>query len=289
MAHTRTQSRSDLNLPAAIVLFGIDANGKPKAARFPKAEARLATKAANQLQLQVLTVSDPALAALAANLPAGRIHASGRRVVPSIRPDLYAQLVAAAGSSAAADTSSSPVPPNSGSNGGLPSGTKKGGNNQLPKTWDEIAVGHAVLAHDGADNGWLDATVVERTGDMCTLKWRDYPRDRRFTHHRQTLALLCPTPRDLSVVKSSEKPGKSTGAKAVAPKSAAPGLPLSWDEIGVGHLVLAKQDGPWAAWWEAIATEIQGDTISLRWRDYPDLPLVNRPRASLALMCPTAP
>jgi hypothetical protein len=289
MAHTRTQSRSDPNLPAAIVLFGIGANGKPKAARFRKADASLATKAAAQLHLRVLKVSDAAVSALAAKLPAGRIHASGRGVVHNIRADLYSQLVAVAGSSAAADSPASPVPPNAGSNGGPANGKKKGGDNRLPASWDEIAVGHAVIAHDSADGGWVDAIVVERSGDMCTLKWRDYPRDRRFTRHYRTLALLCPTPPDLSAPKPGGKSGKPTRPKGGETKSAAPGLPLSWDEIGVGQLVLALQDGPWGAWWEAIATDIQGDAITLRWRDYADLPLVDRQRASLALMCPTAP
>jgi hypothetical protein len=289
MAHTRTQSRSDPNLPAAIVLFGIDANGEPKAARFRKAEASLATKAAAQLQLHVLKVADAEVSALAAKLPPGRIHASGRGVVHSIKPDLYTKLVAAAGSTAATNSPSSPVPPNAGSNGGPPSGAKKGSDNRLPASWDEIAVGHAVIAHDSADGGWVDAIVVERSGDMCTLKWRDYPRDRRFTRHYRTLALLCPSPPDLSAPKPGGKSGKQAGPKGAETKSAAPGLPLSWDEIGVGQLVLALQDGPWGVWWEAVAEQIQGDTITLRWRDYADLPLVNRPRASLALMCPTAP
>jgi hypothetical protein len=38
-----------------VVLLGIDADGKPKAARFHEKHAGLATKAASQLQLQVLT------------------------------------------------------------------------------------------------------------------------------------------------------------------------------------------------------------------------------------------
>jgi hypothetical protein len=285
----RTQSRSDSNLPAAVVLFGIDAKGKPKAARFRKGEATLATKAAAQLQLQVLRVSDPAVSALAAKLPAGRIHASGRGLVHNVRRDLYTQLVAAAGSGTATDTPSSPVPPNAGSNGGPPSGTKKGSDNRLPTSWDDIAVGHAVIAHESAENGWYDATVVEHNGDSCVLKWRDYPRDRRFTRHRRTLALRCPTPHHPSAAKPFDKPAKPGASKAAAPKSTAPGLPHSWEAIGVGHLVLVLQDGPWGAWWEAIVSEINGDAITLRWRDYADLPPVTRPRASLALVCPTAP
>jgi hypothetical protein len=124
---------------------------------------------------------------------------------------------------------------------------------------------------------------------MLTLRWRDYPRQRRFTRHYRTLALLCPTPHDPSAAKPFDKPAKQSALRATAPKSTAPGLPHSWGEIGVGQLVLSLQDGPWGAWWEAIVTEINGHAITLRWRDYADLPPITRPRASLALLCPMAP
>ena len=86
---------------APLVLFGIDSRGKPKAARFGKEHADLAIKAASQLQLQVLACQDPKIADLTAELPVGRVHATGRTFVPFIRRDLYDQLVAAAGNGTA--------------------------------------------------------------------------------------------------------------------------------------------------------------------------------------------
>jgi hypothetical protein len=118
--------------------------------------------------------------------------------------------------------------------------------------------------------------VVERIGDMCVLKWRDYPRDRRFTRHYRTLALLCPNPDDVAV-SASDKP--TSGTKA---------LPETWAEIGVGSLVLAVTEGPWPGWWEAIPTENHGDALTLRWRDFGQLPNVSRARTSLALIYPSA-
>jgi hypothetical protein len=44
------------------ILFGIDEHGKPKAARFVEKHAPLAVKAAAQLQLQVLAITDPRVA-----------------------------------------------------------------------------------------------------------------------------------------------------------------------------------------------------------------------------------
>ena len=43
----------------------------------------------------------------------------------------------------------------------------------LPASWDNIEVGHMVIAAEGQP--WYAAIVVARDGDMLTLKWRDYP------------------------------------------------------------------------------------------------------------------
>src|SRR6266478_3611525 len=80
-----------------VVLFGVDPHGKPTAARFPEGQARLAAKAAEQLHLRVLTIDNTAVAELAATLPVGRIHASGKGFVPNVRGDLYAKLLSMAG------------------------------------------------------------------------------------------------------------------------------------------------------------------------------------------------
>ena len=85
-----TDHQSSSNSVAPVVLFGLDKNGKPKAARFEDKHATLATKAAGPMDLHVLAITDPRIAEVAAHLPAGRIHANGRGFVPFIRQDLYA-------------------------------------------------------------------------------------------------------------------------------------------------------------------------------------------------------
>jgi hypothetical protein len=67
-----------MRYPSPLVLFGIDNRGKPKGARFGKEHADLAIKAATQLQLKVLASNDPKIADLTAQLPVGRVHATGR-------------------------------------------------------------------------------------------------------------------------------------------------------------------------------------------------------------------
>lgn len=61
------------------------------------------------------------------------------------------------------------------------------------------------------------------------------------------------------------------------------GLPKNWRDIRVGHLVIAqatKAEG----WWEAIVTDIKRDILTLRWRDYPKVPVFARHRSTVALL-----
>jgi hypothetical protein len=113
MTAKANHSTSAAPCPSPLVLFGIDSHGKPKGARFGKEHATLAMKAATQLQLNVLASSDPRVAEIAARLPVGRVHATGRTFVPFIRHDLYDKLVAAA-----AEENSHPTCPPNGASGG---------------------------------------------------------------------------------------------------------------------------------------------------------------------------
>src|SRR5450759_4214404 len=61
----------------AIVVFGPNASGKSTAATFPADQVDLASKAAGLMQLSVLKIDSPELAQFAAQLPVGKIYASG--------------------------------------------------------------------------------------------------------------------------------------------------------------------------------------------------------------------
>ncbi len=264
----------------AVVLFGLDEGGKPKAARFADGHASLAEKAAKQLQLQIVRIVGPALIEVAARLPVGRIHTNGRSVVPNVRRDLYAKLLEAAGTAAPAG----PGPQSSGAP------TSPGGNGP-PQNWDEIVPGQVVVAQESPIDGWYDALVLARTGDMLTLRWRDYPEDRKFTRHRLSVALSCSFEGSKAAKadpSSEPPPAKKPVDKAASssPPDSDQGLPTTWDSIDLNHLVLAKGSDPWPGWWEAIPIERKADVLTLRWRDYPHLQTVVRNRYSLALMYP---
>jgi hypothetical protein len=115
MAQKATHRQTSSGSAVPVVLFGVDDNGKPKAARFNDKHANLATKAAGHLNLHVLPIVRPSVIDLAGRLPAGRIHANGRGFVPYIRRDLYAKLVAAAGSTSQDDSASTQAAAASGS------------------------------------------------------------------------------------------------------------------------------------------------------------------------------
>jgi hypothetical protein len=144
------------NSSSPLVLFGIDSRGKPKAARFGKNAATLALKAASQLQLRTIAGDDPKIAEIAARLPVGRVHATGKAFVPLVRRDLYDKLIAAAGNGNGSSIAT-------GSHaGGAATANPPNGNPNLPRSWDQIELGDLVVAQeqDPAD-GWYEAIVVE--------------------------------------------------------------------------------------------------------------------------------
>jgi hypothetical protein len=279
MTARANHSTSGTRCLSPLVLFGIDSRGKPKAARFGKNAASLALKAATQLQLRTIAGDDPKIADIAARLPVGRVHATGKAFVPFVRRDLYDKLLAAAGNG----NGSSPVRLTGSHAGGAATANPPNGNPNLPRTWHEIGLGDLVVAQEeDPKDGWYEAIVVEVANDMFTLRWRDYPRLRRITRHRLRLGLLYPGPQ------ASKQPKSQSGKHQGPAAKGESGLPADWQAIDLNKLVLAKDDGPFRAWWEAIPVEKAGDTFKLRWRDYSTVPPISRDRFALALICPDA-
>ena len=118
------------------------------------------------------------LAALAKKLPEGRLYGNGRGFVPNVRQSLYSEIIVtlAVEPQAAVGKDQDELPVATG----------------LPRTWDEIAPGHLVIAQEALDYGWWEAIVLGRTGDMFTLRFRDYPKLPKFVRHRNAIALMSP-------------------------------------------------------------------------------------------------
>ncbi|QDM19408.1 hypothetical protein FNL56_09385 [Tardiphaga sp. vice304] len=62
----------------------------------------------------------------------------------------------------------------------------------LSQHWDDVRAGDVVLAPFGPDEGWWEATVVERENSVLTLRYRDYPKEPTFVRHVSTLARIHP-------------------------------------------------------------------------------------------------
>ncbi len=83
------------------------------------------------------------------------------------------------------------------------------------------------------------------------------------------------------------RPGEGQGDGSPAEAGNGPSSP-DWETIGLGSVVLAPA-GPDDGWWEAVVVKVAGDRLTLRWRDYPDEPLITRQRHRLALLHPGNP
>jgi hypothetical protein len=155
------------------VLLGADEYAKPRAARFSAEDPALLAKAAASMFLRLVEVTDPEVAEIAATLPAGRLHANGKGLVPYIKGDLYNELLCA--------TLTQP-----------PQANPDPAPQDLPRTWDEIVPGHLVIARETLEVGWWEAVVVERNGDLVTVRYRDYPQYPNMVRHRSAIALISP-------------------------------------------------------------------------------------------------
>ena len=188
---------STVSLATPIVLYGLDADDKPQAARFPERQCDLALKAAEQLKLNVLKVTTDEIAQIAGRLPVGRINASGRGLVPLVRQPLYDQILAVAkvaDSSGVAASSNAPngltkIPLNEARRDGNPVGSKAcrpAGKTSARITWCWFkrpcaTAGGKPLLSNGSD-------------DMLTVRWRDYPKWKPFVVHADAVGLLNGSP-----------------------------------------------------------------------------------------------
>src|SRR6185436_8914819 len=60
--------------------------------------------------------------------------------------------------------------------------------------WSKITIGSLVIAPeaDRTESGWWEAVVTEKRGQLLTLRWRDFPRQRPVTRKLTEVALAHP-------------------------------------------------------------------------------------------------
>jgi hypothetical protein len=200
--------KSGKNEPAKanpVFVLGLDANGKPRGARFAELKDNIVS-AAVDMNCRVLIDQPEAISALGMKLPVGRVHGGGKVVklfVPNVRRELYDQLLEAA--RIAAEQAEAKMEVGAAEQSGevkLPTGqadaalanvrTLSPVTSGLPRSWESIAVGHMVLVHESPTDGWWEATVLKREDEILTLRFRDYPKQPTFIRHINTVALVNP-------------------------------------------------------------------------------------------------
>jgi hypothetical protein len=188
----------------ALILFGKDEAGKPRAAWFDASVSDAALKAAEALKLEFLAVDSPATLTLAESLTQGKLLMTGKHVVPPIKAELFDKLAArytaaqAAGDRPAevggqAEAESSTE--NGRASASEDTGAVKPTAPAFPANWDQVGIGSLVLATVGLEDGWWEAIVEAVEGPLLTLRWRDFPREPAITRRLPQLALLHPGPR----------------------------------------------------------------------------------------------
>ncbi len=143
------------NIAPDLIVLGLH-SGQPRAAKFPAGQPDLVGKAAKAMNLIVCKAEGPELAELTKKLQEGRLYASGKGFVPPVRQNLYDQLVEQL------KLAGQTVPETS------DQAQAEGPARTLPSSWNDIAVGHLVIAHENSVQGWWEAIVLARDGDMLT-------------------------------------------------------------------------------------------------------------------------
>lgn len=177
-----------------LFVVGLDLDNKPRGGRFDNVDDRVVSVALD-LGLAAVVKASTEFAQVAQKLPAGRLYASGKAFIPAIKEALLTELMTIlrkpGDASEAYRLENRPTK----KDGGAPSVQCKSPiTSGLPRSWQEIEVGHMVLAHEGYEDGWWEAVVVKREDDILTLRYRDAPKLPTFVRHLNTVALVNPGP-----------------------------------------------------------------------------------------------
>jgi hypothetical protein len=174
------------NGAATLIVLGYDDQQKPRGARFDHDKPDVVAKAAELMGLKVYQATSEDVAANAEKLPVGRLYANGRGFVPSIRQDLYSDLIVELAFEPQAALSLENDQDN------LPAARG------LPRTWEEAGPGHLVIAQESLEYGWWEAIIINRKDDGFTLRYRDFPKLPKFFRHRSAIALMSPPSEEAS-------------------------------------------------------------------------------------------
>jgi hypothetical protein len=185
--------RTDKPKAEPLFVLGLDLDNKPRGGRFDKVDDRIVSVALD-LGLAAVIKASTEFGQIAQKLPAGRLYASGKAFIPAIKEALLTDLMTVlrkpGDESEAYRLEKRPK-----KDGEEPAARCKSPiTSGLPRSWEEVDVGHMVLAHEGYEDGWWEAVVVKREDDILTLQYRDSPKLPTFVRHLNTVGLVNPGP-----------------------------------------------------------------------------------------------
>jgi hypothetical protein len=179
-----------------LVVLGIDVDGKPHGSRFEERDAPFVARAVELMGFHVVRVAadNAELHVIAEQLPLGKIFATGRAFVPFVGRSAFDKLATLVEGDLTA-RSSRPI-------GAMPAApdlspatdAETDPPGAFEELWSTVEVGSIVLATlPSVYDGWWESVVVAVKGDKLTLRWRDWPEERRFRVSRRNVALLHPS------------------------------------------------------------------------------------------------
>ena len=190
---------------AKLVVYGQDKVAKPRAAWFDEKDAEAAKKAAVQLELQVCETLGLISPDLLKKIGPGRAAAVGENITNKVPRAVYDEIKKLA---LIADPKRQLLP----KMGDVEKSAAKKLKpeelqeverqiidvanerriSRLPADWSAIQKGSLVIANYPLDEGWWEAIVTDRIGDMIFIRWRDHPKIPPAVRHRSTVALISP-------------------------------------------------------------------------------------------------
>ena len=163
-----------------IIVLGLDADQKPRAAKFDVADEKTVRKAAAAQGLKIGRPKTDEATELALRLVDGKIYSSGKGLMPLVNSETYEKLLKLLEIEdpkvevATVKASSAPA------SGADP--------------WSKVAVGTIVLCKDTStkDGGWWECKVTGVSEDrkLLTAVWVSYPKIKAFTVKRAAVAIM---------------------------------------------------------------------------------------------------
>lgn len=190
----------------SVIIFGLDDEPKPRAARYLEKDSQTASKIAAQLKLNVWKVTTPTLPDLVSKVPLGNPASVGWNACPKVTREVWEAVLKAA--TLDNPKSKETVPIIAEQDKFAVKGLKpldlselerqilavahERQIGRLPENWSSIKEGSVVLVHQNRDDGWWEGYVLKRQGNMLTLRWRDYPKQPTIVRHISTVGLMDP-------------------------------------------------------------------------------------------------